>query len=43
MMRRLLSIGSSCLAATLVFIAQASAHSFKWFLIYEPEVPESLR
>lgn len=43
MMRRLLVLGSSCFAAVLVFIAQTNAHSFKWFIIYEPDVPDSLR
>ncbi|CFW97756.1 Staphylococcal AgrD [Syntrophomonas zehnderi OL-4] len=43
MMRRLLVLGSSCFAAVLVFVAQTSAHSYKWFLLYEPDIPESLR
>lgn len=43
MMRRLLFLGSSCLAAALVVIAQTSVHSFKWAILFEPEIPESLR
>lgn len=43
MMRRLLFWGSSCLATVLVLIAQTSVHTFKWAILFEPEVPESLR
>lgn len=43
MMRKLFVLSSSFLAIALVFIAQTSANSFKWLLLYEPDIPESLR
>ncbi|HHW61266.1 MAG TPA: cyclic lactone autoinducer peptide [Syntrophomonadaceae bacterium] len=43
MMRKLFFLGSSFLSIALIFIAQTSANSFKWFILYEPDLPESLR
>jgi cyclic lactone autoinducer peptide len=43
MMRKLLVSGSSFLAAALIFIAQTNANSLKWFILYEPDIPESMR
>jgi|LSQX01.2.fsa_nt_gb cyclic lactone autoinducer peptide len=43
MMRKLLILGSSLLTTTLVFIAQTNVNSFKWLILYEPEIPESMR
>lgn len=43
MMRKLFFLGSSFFAAALVFIAQANANSFKYWILYEPDLPESLR
>lgn len=43
MMRKLLLLGSSFFASALVFIAQTNANSFKWIILYEPDIPESMR
>ncbi|HBQ85640.1 MAG TPA: hypothetical protein DD811_04035 [Syntrophomonas sp.] len=43
MMRKLFLSGSSFFAAALVFIAQANASSFKYWILYEPDRPQSLR
>lgn len=43
MMRKLFILGSSFLAMGLVFIANTSASTFKWLILYEPDIPESLR
>lgn len=43
MMRKLLVMGSSLFATALVFIAQTNVDSFKWLILYEPDIPESLR
>jgi cyclic lactone autoinducer peptide len=43
MMRRLLVFGSSLFAAALVLVAQTNVNSFKWLILYEPEIPESMR
>lgn len=43
MMRKMLvSIMSAC-AVALVFIAQTNANSFKWYILYEADMPESLK
>lgn len=43
MMRKLLLWGSSLFAIALVFIAQTNANSLKWIILYEPDIPETLR
>lgn len=43
MMRKFFWLGSSFLATALVFIAQANANTFKYWILYEPDLPESLR
>jgi len=42
-MRKLLVLGSSLFATALAFIAQTNVNSFKWLILYEPEIPESMR
>lgn len=43
MMRKMLLSTMSVCAAMLVFIAQSSANSFKWYILYEPNMPKSMR
>lgn len=43
MMNKLTVLSTSLLAAVLVFIAQTNVHSLKWFILYEPAIPESMR
>lgn len=43
MMRKLWVFGSSLFAAVLFFVAETNANSFKWLILYEPEIPESMR
>jgi|GEM_PF-4538270 len=43
MMRKLLVFGSSIFAAVLVLVAQTNANSFKFLILHEPEIPESMR
>lgn len=43
MMRKLFVLGSSFFATALVFIAQTNVNSLKWIILYEPDIPESMR
>lgn len=43
MMRRLLISSISLFATVLVFVAQTNVNSLKWFILYEPDIPESMR
>lgn len=43
MFRKMQVIALSSMAMVLTFIATANVSSFKVFMIYEPEVPESLK
>jgi cyclic lactone autoinducer peptide len=43
MFRKIQLMALSTMAIMLTFIATANVSSFKWFIIYEPEVPEGLK
>lgn len=43
MFKKLQTIALSTMAMLLFFVATANVSSFKWFMIYEPNVPESLK
>ncbi len=43
MFRKIQFVALSSMAVVLTFIANANVSSFKWILIYEPEVPKSLK
>jgi cyclic lactone autoinducer peptide len=43
MFRKIQLMALSSMAIMLTFIATANVSSFKWFIIYEPEVPECLK
>lgn len=43
MMRKLLFSGFYLCTTALVFIAETNVNSFKWLILYEPEIPESMR
>lgn len=36
-------MASSILAAVLFFVATTNVHTFKWGILFEPEVPELLK
>ena len=43
MFRKIQFVALSSMAVVLTFIANANLSSFKVFMIYEPDVPESLK
>jgi len=43
MFRKIQLMALSAMAIMLTFIATANVSSFKWFIIYEPELPECLK
>ena len=43
MFRKFQFVALSSMAVVLTFIANANVSSFKAFVIYEPEIPESLK
>lgn len=34
---------SSVVATILLFVATTNVHTFKWFILFEPETPEVLK
>lgn len=43
MFKKMQLMALSTMAIMLTFIATANVSSFKWFIVYEPEVPECLK
>ena len=43
MFRKIQFVALSSMAVVLTFIATTNLSSFKLFMIYEPEIPESLK
>lgn len=42
-MRKILVSTMSVCAAMLLFVAQTNANSFKYFILYEADMPESMK
>ncbi|MFA7077659.1 MAG: cyclic lactone autoinducer peptide, partial [Syntrophomonas sp.] len=42
MLRKMQLFALSAMAIIVTFIATANASSFKWFIIYEPDIPDCI-